>query len=261
MFKKIFILLVATFLAIILTFLQEFLSNQRPVMASTIIKENKYSFYLPVINEGVVDCIIELNVPDTSIWGKIYYQLHGNNNNRWYSVRLLRLNDKLVSILPYQKPNVKLAYYIELYDEQNNIYPICKDNPIVLRYKAHVPKIITYTSVVLFFIAIIIIAYLAIITGYLKEHFVLYVKWAFYLLLISVFFQFVDYVISYRNLLMQPSLYNDLTFYKNLLIFICWLIVYKVNQKHENRIPTLIISWLVLFLYFLPDHLIFSFLY
>lgn len=258
MFKKILFLIIAFALAIVAVFVQHFFDNEFPYKISIDLLGNSYMLALPKVNEGVVDCIVELNIPDKHIHGYIYYKVYGSNGS-WRRVKLLRLNDKLVSILPYQKPMVKLIYYLELTDDNGKIYPVAKDNPLVVLYREQVPRLMSYMVSLLIFISLIISNYVGFATAFNIPYFIKYVRLLFYLLLVAVLLDFVAYLIAYRHLLVLPSPYNDMRFFIHMLIFTLWAILYNLQRKgNENRLPVLVGSLLTLFLYCAPDHFVFK---
>ncbi|MGC8803448.1 MAG: hypothetical protein ACP5PS_06695, partial [Bacteroidales bacterium] len=204
MFKKILFLTIGIGLAIVSVFVQHFFDNDFPYKVSVQLSGTIYTLALPKVNEGVVDCVVELNIPDKRIHGYIYYKVYGTNGS-WRRVKLLRLNDKLVSILPYQKPTVKLIYYLELTDDKGKIYPVGKDNPLVVLYRDQVPRLLSYIVALLFFISLIISNYVGLATTFSIPYFIKYVRLLFYLLLSAVLLDFVAYLYAYRHLLVMPS--------------------------------------------------------
>jgi hypothetical protein len=261
MFKKILFFGIAVALSILTVAVEQVLNNDFFYKNTIDIRNKTYSFNLPKVNSGEVDCIIELNIPDTAVHGKIFYKLYKSKND-WTSISLLRLNDKLVSILPYQKPNVKYAYYIELYSNKGVSTIGSKDSFYVVRFKGEVPKLISYTKTLIFFIALILSCYVGIYTMFNYENFLKYSRLVFYLLIAGIILDLTSFLIAYHHLFIVPSSVNDLSFYKNLIIFIVWGIVFYIQRDDkEKRIPVLIASLLTLILYCIPENNLFGFLY
>ncbi len=259
MFRKILFLGIAIGISIVAVIIQQFLDKDYPYKTSILIGEKSYNLSLPVVNQGTIDCIIELEIPDTSIHGAVYFKLF-NSQTKWKRNGLIRLNDKLVSILPYQKPNVKLMYYLELTDGKNT-YPIAKEQPVVVRYENEVPKYIQYPGVVLYFLALIIICYLGMVTLFGIPDFKKYIRWAFILISIGTIFEAIRFFLAYHHLLLLPDPYNNFTFFKLIIIFLIWWAIYKLNSIKERRFLTLLAVIISLALYILPHQTIFQFLY
>lgn len=258
MFKKLLFLIIAFTLAIVAVFVRHIFENDFPYKVSVDVSETSYNLALPKVNEGVMDCIVELNIPDTQIHGYIYYKLYGSNGT-WRKVKLLRLNNKLVCILPYQKPMVKLMYYLELEDSKGKIYPVAKDQPFVVLFRAQVPRLLSYVITLLFFISLVISSYAGLVTGFNIPYFLKYVRLIFYLLLAAIVLDFIAYLYAYRHLLVEPSPYNDLRFFIHLLIFSLWAFTFYLQRKgSEKRYVVFVASLLTIFLYCAPDHFIFK---
>ncbi|MCX7987684.1 MAG: hypothetical protein N2662_12175 [Bacteroidales bacterium] len=258
MLKKILFLIIAIAISITAVFVQQIMDNEFPYKANVEISGKTYSLSLPKVNEGVVDCIIELNIPDKEIEGYLYHKVY-NSNGTWQRIKLLRINDKLVSILPYQKPMIKLYYYIELRDGNGNSYFVHKDNPFVVLFRNHPPRVLSYAISLLLFFVLIVSNYLGLVSAFKINHFIKYIRLLFYMLSAAVILDFISYWIAYQHLLVVPSPHNDLRIFKYLIIFILWLLVYYSHRNNkEKRIIVLLSSIITLFLFCLPDHFVFQ---
>jgi hypothetical protein len=261
MLRKILFFAIAAGLTVIAVFVQQIMDNDFPYRTTLNLPDKSYTFSLPKVNEGVVDCIIELTIPDPNYEGYLYYKMFGSNGN-WKRIKLLRLNDKLVSILPYQKPMVKLMYYLEIADSKGNLYPIHKDNPLIVLFRNQVPRIITYSIALLFFVSLIFSSYAGIVAVFNVSHLFKYIRLVFYLLLVALMLDFIAYIIAYQHILVEPSPHNDLRFYKNLIILILWSLLYFSHRNRpEKRFFVVAVSLLTLLLFVAPDHLIFRVLF
>jgi hypothetical protein len=86
-----------------------------------------------------------------------------------------------------------------------------------------------------------------------------YARVSFYLFtLAALIIGLIIHLISFRHLFVQVANYNDLTFYKNVIIFLLWLLVYYVNKKSEFKYLTLAISIFTLILYCIPSNNLFG---
>lgn len=81
----------------------------------------------------------------------------------------------------------------------------------------------------------------------------------FYLLGTAIVLDFAAYLYAYRHLFVVPSPYNDMLFFKNLIIFAIWAILFYVQKNgKERRLAVLAGSLLTLVLYCAPDHFVFQ---
>ena len=255
MFKKVTFLTIALGIAIIATIVQQFASHDRPYKAVIMINEQIYKLKLPVFHDGRNECLIELVIPDTTVTGAVFYKVL-NSNEEWHQNKLIRMSDNLLSILPENKPNVKLQYYIMLYSKSSQ-YSLAKEELIVIRFQKEVPKYLQYPYVLLFFGSLIIACFAGMLTIKNIDSYKKYATLTFYLYGAALFFGLIWHIYSFRHLFLQISPYNDLTFYKYLIVFLIWWGVYKLNQKKDWRYVTLAASIITLILYIIPPQIVF----
>jgi len=258
MIQKVLFLLIAAALTIIATFVQQFSSSDRPFNRDVKINGTSYSFSLPVLHEGNEECLIEINLPDSSVRGNLVYKLL-NSSEEWKSTNLIRMNDKLVNVLPIQNANIKISYYIELIS-QGKTYFISKSKPIIVRFQETVPKYILFPQVMIMFLALIIACFSGLLSIFNADSFKKYANLTFYLFSVGVFLSLLIHIIAFRHLLLQLMPYNDLSFYKNLIIFFIWFGLFKINKKYDYRYFTLTATVFTLILYCMPQHFIFGWL-
>jgi hypothetical protein len=257
MFKKILFLSIAGGLTIVATFVQQLSSSDRPYNTSVNIGSTTYDFQLPVVHEGNEESLVEITLPDTSIHGQLFYKKY-NIEEKWRTNNLIRMNENLVSVLPHQKPNIKIQYYIEL-NSKGKTYFIAKQNPVVVRFQGEVPKYILYPQVLVMFISLVIAIFAGMLALFNIDTYKKYAKIAFYLFFLGGFLiGLLVHMISFRHLFIQSLTCNDLTFYKNSIIFLIWLVVYYMNKKYDIRYYTLAGAVLTLVLFCLPQHILFS---
>ncbi len=256
MLKKVLFLAIALGITIIATFVQQFATYDRPYKATLMINEVIYTLKLPVVHDANNECLIELVIPDSTVQGEVFYKVL-NSSEEWHTNKLIRMSDNLLSILPENKPNVKLQYYIMLYSKSSQ-FAIAKEDPIVIRFQKDVPKYLQYPYVLLFFGALMMACFAGLLTVYDIDSYKKYARITFYLFSAAIFFAFIWHIVSFNHLFLRISHYNDLTFYKYLIIFLIWWGVYKINQKYELRYITLAASILTLILYSIPSQLVFD---
>jgi hypothetical protein len=257
MFKKILLLLISTVIAVFAVFVQQFSSSDRPYYEEIKINNIDYSFKLPVYHEGNEECLIELSVPDTTIKGLLYYKLF-KSNHEYNFINLIRMNENLVSVLPHQKQNIKVQYYLEL-NSDGKKYFIARDNPVIVRFQGVVPKYVLFPQVAIMFVALIFSCFAGMLTFSHIDSYKKYAKVSFYLFTLSALvIGIIIHLISFRHLFVQVANNNDLTFYKNGIIFLLWLAVYYVNRKSDFKFLTLAVSILTLILYCVSPNVLFD---
>jgi hypothetical protein len=259
MLKKVILLSIAIGLTIIAVFIQQFTSNNRPVKEYTNINGKVYNIKLPVFYEGKEGCLIEINIPDSSVTGNVFYKtLNGREN--WCPKRLIRMNENLISMLPNQKPNVKLQYYLELKSFKRSYY-LAHSNPVIVRFQEEVPKYIIYPQVICIFLALILSCYAGLLAIFKLDTYKKYSLLAYYFMLAgALVLNLVVYVITFRTIFVKFEVYNDLTVYRNLLLYMFMLLIFNINRKNENRFFTCIISTLTLLVFCLPQNFLFYWL-
>jgi hypothetical protein len=257
MIKKVMFLLVSVALTIIATFIQQISSSDSPYNAAISVENTIYNIKLPVYHEGSDDCLIEIVMPDTSFRGRVYYKnLRGKSE--WRSTNLIRMNDNLVNILPKQKPNVKLLYYAELYSNGKTYYLANNASPIIIRFQESVPKYLQFPEVIIMFLSLIFACFTGILTISHVDSYKKYAKLTFYLFSAGALLNLIMHIIAFRSMFLQIMPYNDLSFYKNLIIFSIWWGIYSFNKKREFQYLTLAATIVTFVLYCLPQHVIFG---
>ncbi len=259
MIKKVTLLLVAAGIAVIAVFVQHFTSNDNPTKKYCNINNKVYCFKLTVYHEGKDGSVIEINIPDTAVTGVIFYKSL-KANDIWISIKMIRLNETLITMLPNQKPNDKLQYYIEL-KSVGRKYFISQDNPVIVRFQNEVPKFILYPQIVLIFLALIFSCYVGLLVIFNIETYKKYSVLTFYLMLAgALILNLIVNLISFKSLFIKIEATNDLTLYRNLIIFLFWLLLFYVYRKKENRFVTFVISFVTLLFYCLPQSILFGWL-
>jgi hypothetical protein len=255
MFKRIALLFAAGALAVAATIFQQATSSYNPVKSEITINENDYSFKLPTVHEGDEECLIELYLPDSAVTGNVQYRLY-NSNEEWKSNKLIRLSDNMITILPNQKPLIKLEYYLEL-NYKGTPFTVRKENPVVVRFQKETHKAIQYPYVLLLFTGLVFSCFAGLLAIYKSDSYRKYGITTFYFVAGSFFLALLVHFVSTRHILLQLSPYNDMSIYRMILIFFVWFWCYRANIKKEARIVTIIASILMLILFSFPQKYIF----
>jgi len=118
------------------------------------INQSSYHISLLRTHGGDENCPLELEIPDTSIYGKIFFKRYPTNDE-WQSVDLRREGDFLLGFLPHQPPAGKLAYYLQIFS-RNETIDVPKESPVVIRFKGNVPTGILVPHVFFMFFAMLL---------------------------------------------------------------------------------------------------------
>jgi hypothetical protein len=252
MIKKITLLLVSIGLAIVATFIQQLTSSDRPHRKDVVVNDTLVKLDLPVIYEG--DDIISIAVPDTSIKAYIFYK-HLNIEEQWEKITCIRMGGNIESVIPFHKPNTKLQYFLELVKDGKS-YFVAKNNPVVLRFQDLPPKYLMFPYVILMFVALTLACFSGILAILKSETYKKMVAFTFYLVLAATLLSLIIHLVTFKHLLIQISVHNDISFYKNLVIMILWGLLFYMNKKYALKVLTTAISVITLLLYCLPQHFI-----
>ena len=252
-------LLIAVALTIIATIIQQISSSDSPYKATITIDSVIYNIELPVFHAGKEECPIQFNLPDISVSGKLFYKsLRGKDYWKFSNLSRTSMTENLVMALPSQKANTKIMYYIEFYSK-GKTYNIAKETPVIIRFQETVPKYLQYPQVILMFVSLIFACFAGFLTISHVDSYKKYAKLTFYCLAAgALVLGLIMHLVAFRHLFLQIMPYNDLLFYKNLIIFLIWWGVYSFNKKHEIQYLTLAATVVTLVLYCLPQHFIFG---
>jgi hypothetical protein len=257
MIKKVTLLLFSIGLAIVATFIQQLTSSDRPHRKYVIVNDTLVKVDLPVVHEG--DDIISFALPDTSIKAYIFYK-QLNIDENWERINCIRMGENMESVFPFHKPNIKIQYFVELV-KNGKSYFLAKNNPVVLRFQDLPPKYLLFPYVILMFIALTLSCFSGILAAWKSESYKKMGALTFYLILTGTLLSLIIQLVTFKHLLIQISVHNDISFYKNLVILVLWILVFYTSKKYSFRGLTIAVSILTLVLYCLPQHFISKWLF
>lgn len=119
-----------------------------------VLLGKEYDFDIPRSAENLEDTEIKIEIPNSSITGAIFYKRYPTNDD-YTSVKLRRQGKFLVGKLPKQPEAGKLQYFIEFYDG-NKYHYVHRDDPVIIRYKGHVPLWILRTHIFFMFASMLL---------------------------------------------------------------------------------------------------------
>jgi len=151
--KKILFWLLAFVITAASAIYQRMTGPTYPVRGKAALTNGKVSFELTRSAEITSDCEVGLEVPDTEVGGRLLYRRF-KTDDPWTEVAMIRQGKRLVGYLPKQPMAGKLAYKVVLTDRGKEI-PLRGDEPIVIRFKGHVPTPLLLAHVLVIFAAML----------------------------------------------------------------------------------------------------------
>lgn len=124
-----------------------------PVRGKAELSSGEVRYRLPRSAEITSDCEVGLEVPDTEVAGRLFYQRF-KTDDPWTEVAMIRQDKKLVGSLPKQPMAGKLAYKAVLTDRGKDI-SLSGDEGIVIRFKGHVPMALLLAHILVIFAAML----------------------------------------------------------------------------------------------------------
>lgn len=227
-----------------------------PLNASSILNDTEYRFKLIRTFGGETDAPVKLKIPDSRITGTITLKRF-KSYDEWQTFDMVRDGEYLIAMIPEQPPAGKVEYEIRLTDEIAT-YELTPE-PVIIRFKGHVPSWIVLLHVLFIFTAMLlstragmeaftrgknlrVYAWLTIITltigglifGPIMQ------KYAFGAYWTGWPFQGIDN-------------FGDLTDNKTMFAFIFWVIaVIMLVRNRENRLWAKLAAIVLVLVYLIP---------
>jgi hypothetical protein len=223
----------------------------RPKKVETTINSTNYTFKLLRTHGGDEDHEISLEIPDTTIEGKVFYKRYPTNDD-WTDVQMTREDDLLKANLPQQPPAGKLAYYIQIYSK-NEIVDLSSDNPIIIRFKGSVPAYIMLPHILLMFLAMLLSNLAGLLAAVKHKRHIFYGKIT--LLLFFIGGMILGPVVQFHafgEAWTGVPFGWDLTDNKTLISFIFWIVAVAMNWKKNRPGYTILAAVVLLLVYSIP---------
>jgi hypothetical protein len=218
---------------------------------SATIENVVYNFKLVRSHGGESDCKIQLAVPDPEVTGKLMYKLYPTKNE-WTTVDFTREGENLTAFLPKLPPAGKYEYKVSLF-KNNSEYALNKSEPVIIRFKGHVPGFVLIPHIIFMFFAM----FLGNVAGIMA--FFKHAKFRFYGTL-TVIFLFIGGMIL--GPIVQKYAFGefwagipfawDLTDNKTLVSFLFWGVAWIMNRKKERPVYTIVASIVMILVYSIP---------
>lgn len=215
------------------------------------IHNNSYDFDLPRSYEET-DAPVNLVIPDETVSAHLYYRKYPTNDD-YTKVQFDRNGDTLQAKLPAQPPAGKLEYFIELHSgsEDQKLYDM--DNPVVIRFKGHVPIWVLRIHIFFMFAAMFLSNMAGVLA--LRKH----PRYKFYTVLTVIAF-FLGGIVM--GPIVQKYAFGvywsgvpfgwDLTDNKVLISFLVWIIALIANWKKARYWICVVAAAILIVIYAIP---------
>ncbi len=145
------------FLAICITiataYYQRLSGPTYPKKVQTSLQGMNFKYKLIRSHESSSDCEVRIPVNGNPVEGKLIYRRFPTND-AWDTIKMQRLGDDLVGLLPAQPPAGKLQYFVEL-SSNNEVLKPTDDNSAIIRFKGDVPILILIPHILFMFLAML----------------------------------------------------------------------------------------------------------
>lgn len=222
-----------------------------PKKAEVAIDGVNYPLTLIRSHGGISDCLLEFEIPDTTVKGTITYRKFPTHNE-WSTLELLREGKMLKGHLPHQPPAGKLEYKVE-FRRGDQIYPLHETNATVIRFKGDVPAVILIPHIILMFIAMFFANLAGVTAVFRHPGFRKYSLWTLILLgvggmILGPLVQLHAFGEAWAGI---PFAW-DLTDNKTLIAFLFWILAMVMNRKKERPGYVIVASLVILIIYSIP---------
>lgn len=256
--SKSFLLWIVAFVMMTSIFIyQRMTGPTHPKKIKTEINRSNYKFQLPRSSDEAGDEIIMLEIPDSTVSGTFIYKRY-KSMDEWTEMPMHRIGKSLAAHIPHQPPAGKVMYKIVL--SHNGKEQQITPEPIVLRFKGHVPLYILLPHILLLVLAMFFSArafFEVIISG---KNLLMYTKYTLIFLLIGGMilgpivqkFAFDAFWTGWP----MKGIFNfgDMTDNKTLIAFIAWVVAYFRLKKHPKERWLVLVAFIILVAVYLIPH-------
>jgi hypothetical protein len=149
--KKVGLWILAFLLTLSAAVYQRLTGPTYPLRGTLKIDDTEIAYRLPRSHEIGPDCEISVEVPNEDIFGYLLYKRYPTDD-AWEKILMSRQEDFLFADLPQQPSSGKLAYRVYL-SHQNTEKSLTGDEPLIIRFKDYVPRMILFPHVIVMFLA------------------------------------------------------------------------------------------------------------
>jgi len=227
-----------------------------PISGNTTIGDTDIDYELPRTHETGEDCLVQVQIQNPDIEGTLLYKRHKTADS-WSEISMERQGDSVVGALPYQPPAGKLEYRIFLSYEGQKI-SLTGLNPVIIRFKGHVPIWILIPHVIVMFLAMLFSARAGLEALRPRSNPRKLALWTTGLLFVGGFILGpAVQKMAFGSLWTGFPLGYDLTDNKTLIAFVGWIIALIAGRKgRPARGWVLAAAILLLFVFLIPHSLL-----
>jgi hypothetical protein len=249
--KRISYWLLAIAIAILSMVFQRFTGPTYPKRLKLKVENTNYRISLPRSEDTKKDAIINFNVPDKSISGKLVFRKYPTNDE-WETINFIREDENLYAYVPRQAPAGKIEYFVE-FNKGELSDPISKDNTVKIRYTGSVPGYILLIHILCMIAAKLVSNVAGIMAIFKEKRYKRSIYWAIGFLTVGglIFGPFVQFY-AFGDYWTGIPFGWDLTDNKTLFAFIFWLIAVIANHKKERPALVIVASVVMVIIYAIP---------
>ncbi|HPT13495.1 MAG TPA: hypothetical protein PK796_01800 [Bacteroidales bacterium] len=208
--------------------------------------------------ENDKDAEISLKIADTSVQGTIRYKRY-KSHDEWIDAPMVRLDDRLIFMMPKQPAAGKMMYEIDLFSGQEHVKLADKgDQPVVMRFKGRVPRGILVPHIILMFLGLLFstrTAIEALIRG--RNTYQYSLVTLLFLVIGGLIFGPIVQKYAFGAFWTGWPFGHDLTDNKTFVMVLVWVIaVFKLKKDRANRLWPLIAAVSVLVVFLIPHSLL-----
>jgi hypothetical protein len=242
-----------------------------PQKMSVVLNGNEYK--LKLVRSIALDekSEVKLNITDTSVKARLFFRRYKSSDefqsaDFQYEVRPVHsfVMNRIFKIdqekgffadVPKQPAAGKIEYYFDLTDSKGTS-SICKDTPVVVRFKGGVPGFILLPHILFMFIAMLFSTLAGLMALIKYSPFRKYSIWTLILLIIGgmILGPLVQYY-AFGDLWTGIPFGWDLTDNKTLIALIFWILAVVMNRKNERPLYVVLAAIVLLLVYSIPHSL------
>lgn len=151
-YKNLIFWIISVVLTLVMVVYQRLTGPTQPVRGKVELAGEKIKYKLLRSYGGTDDAEISINDPTDKLQGVFTYKRYKSFDSLT-SVPMTHQGGKLVAHIPHQPPAGKVEYWITLSDGTNEVR--LSDEPVIIRFKGHVPDYILIPHILLMFLAML----------------------------------------------------------------------------------------------------------
>lgn len=251
--KKTAFWIIAFLITIFSAVYQRLTGPSYPFGGKVTIDDSLITYKLARSHESSEDYELGIKVQNREISGHIIYKRF-KASDPWTKIPLNRKEDLLVGRLPQQPPAGKLEYKVFL-ETPNKEISLSGEQPVIIRFKGHVPPIILFLHIITIFSAMLLSTRAGIEALDPKSNPRKYALWAAGLLFVGgIIFGPLVQKFAFGPFWTGFPFGNDLTDTKTLIAMIVWIAAVIAGRKGRPARGWVLGASILLLVIFLIPH-------